>query len=167
MSRLVDYVRKLIVAQPSGPIKIVILEDTRTNIDKARAEIRQAVGPDEAQRIQVKPIWAGYSRYAKRGEARAQRDNKMAAFEQTKRSANAIDSFNDLMDVERFGPLLKDAHVIVDFDGVLSQDETRRVEQTQAVVEQTQAVYDAIVAAGRTIGISEEQTRARLEAKEG
>jgi hypothetical protein len=50
-----------------------------------------------------------------------------------KAGSNAIATFDELLDRDRFGPLLKGAHVMVDFDGVICDNVKMRQRQASAV----------------------------------
>ena len=68
-------------------------------------------------------------------------------FAEKKKVLNAIDSLSDLNDRKKFGEIFLGAHVFIDFDGVISDDETRRIEKTEIV-------FRALVNAAEKMGVS-------------
>lgn len=153
--RLVQYVKDHLAEQPGEALKLVIIEDTRTNIQKASDAIRREVGGKIAERVTIIPIWAAYSRYGRIGQERARREGSHGRFLQTKRTFNGIDSFAELGNKQRFRSNLKNAHVFIDFDGVILDDDARR--EAQVI-----SVYNALVQAAAATGISEEALYARV-----
>src|SRR3989338_4644488 len=117
---LVAYIGAVLAAN-DGRVKAVIIEDSVKNFDIARKSFKEAFGNDY-ERIDLIPIWATYSREGTQAEQKARDAGALAQFEATKRNLNAIGSFSELLDKDRFAEILKDAHVFVDFDGVIGDN---------------------------------------------
>ncbi len=94
--------------------KVVVIEDSVENIKKVTNMLKD--------RATVFPIWANYSR---RGASL--RKNNLEEFERLKKEYNGIDSLAEISSREKeFGEVFKDAHLFLDFDGVLANNEELR-----------------------------------------
>jgi hypothetical protein len=126
--RLGEYLAREL---PQGEVKIVIIEDSPENFEKARNAVRARFGA-AADRIQIIPIWAVYSFRGKKEEAKAKTPEAQAAFWEKKHALHAINSFEELLDDKHKG-LMKDAYLLVDFDGVIGNNAEMRKKETEAV----------------------------------
>ena len=136
-------------------VKVVIIEDSYKSFDAARQVIENALGKEAARRVDVEPIWAVYSREG----TRAREEGRLSMDDFRKKHANVrpIESFEELMDDKRFGELFRDAHVFVDFDGVIGDN--LRMRDVQASVTLTAGI-DGLLGEW---GVSREEARQRLE----
>lgn len=130
---LVEYALSFLEKNPDKKIKIVIIEDLRKNFDKVKDALQTALG-EKFSKIEIIPIWATYSREGKKAEEAAlispQDVNKLS---EQKNELNSISTFEDLLDTSRFGKIFDDAHVFVDFDGVIGDNTKMREEQAKAI----------------------------------
>jgi len=121
-------------ARRNDRMKIVIIEDSLKSFERVRKAIHDKLGASVAAQVDIVPIWAVYSREGQNTLAKAKKEDSMHEFEHTLRVHNAIDSWNDLLDEQRFKPLLEGAHVFVDFDGVIGNNITMRNDQAKATL---------------------------------
>lgn len=127
---MAEYAKSMLENE-TGELKFVVVEDSLGNFKKIEDALREVLGED-AERIKLVPIWATYSRIGKEAEANARENSEMEDFEAQKHSLNAINSFRDLLDEERFREILSGAYLFVDFDGVIGNNITMREEQAKA-----------------------------------
>lgn len=147
---LVEYLRKIAAREPH--IKLVIIEDQLKNFSRAHEAIEERLGKSVADRVEIIPIWAMYSR-----EGLAAQKNAGLSAEELKKTHtghNPIESFAELIENKKLGDLFKDAHVFVDFDGVLANNVALRDAQASATLS---AAID---------GFSKEWGMDRVETKE-
>lgn len=159
------YISEFQKANHGEPMKIVVIEDSVKNFAKVRDIFSQFPGVD----IQLVPIWATYSREGKNAEkkaneARKNGDEKISVdLDRQKVELNAISSFADLLDQDRFGEYLKDAHIFVDFDGVIGNNITMREDQASVIY--SSFVAAAKKATGKSAGEVKEMVSVKLSGK--
>ncbi|MFA6000225.1 MAG: hypothetical protein WC783_04620 [Candidatus Paceibacterota bacterium] len=147
---LSNYVVGEIDKNPNKDLKIVIIEDSKKNFDKVKETLARNLG-EYASRVQVIPIWVTYSREGTQDEEKAVTPEEKDKLAETKSTLNAIHSFAELLDEPRFGSVLQDAHVFVDFDGVIGNNIAMREEQARVI-------YGALMNAGiKATGLSEKE----------
>ncbi len=150
VERLVTHVAGLIEAGEENP-KLVIIEDSRGNFGKVRQALKEKFGEERADRIKIEPIWAAYSREGQEAEKNLTWEEYM----KSRKDFNAIDSFIELLD-PRFNETFADAHVFVDFDGVIGDN--IRMRQAQATT-----INKALVTAGVMSGLTVEEVNQRID----
>ena len=122
-------------AMEHGPVKLVIIEDSYGNFEKVRNAIVAAMGEEKAKSVIVRNIWALYSREGQNAKAEAEKGmTAKNKFVSQSRSVTPIESFAELLDKEKFGRFFQDAHVFVDFDGVIGDNVEMRNLQANAIV---------------------------------
>ncbi len=136
-------------------MKIVIIEDSVKNFDKVRTALVGRYGEAILDRVRIFPIWATYSREGQAAERQAVKENKEQEFEKRKQELNAIGSFTELADRNRFGEILEGAYLLVDFDGVIGNNVSMR--QDQAGV-----TYGSFLAGARQAGFSEAEIEEKI-----
>jgi hypothetical protein len=123
---LTDHVKKQLEKGSSEKIKVVIIEDSVDNFDKAKKTLAASLG-ENYSRIEIYPIWVTYSREGvqlkKKAETSSEAANKLASHI---KDFNTVNDFSELLDSDRFGDMFKDAHLFVDFDGVIGNNITMR-----------------------------------------
>jgi hypothetical protein len=138
-SGLVEHTGKLLEADPEQPLKFVIIEDSFNNFKKAKDALDAKYGEGK---VEVVPIWFTGSREGLSATDRLADFLEEGAddywvdketLDKKKAGSNAIATFDELLDRDRFGPLLKGAHVMVDFDGVICDNVKMRQRQASAV----------------------------------
>ncbi len=156
---LAEYSLNAIEKNPNEKIKIVILEDSRGNFDKAPRVLAEALG-DKASQVEIIPIWATYSREGQQAESKA-----VSSYDATtnlikqKENLNAINTFRNLLDENRFGPIFEGAHVFVDFDGVVGNNISMRDEQAKVI-------YNALMTATiSNTGLTEKEISEDIKSK--
>jgi hypothetical protein len=138
-SRLVEFAETKFEENPEQQLKIVLIEDSSGNFAKARKALDDKFG---AGKTEVIPIWFVGSREGltqadslsdllEQGSDEYWGDNE--AFEKKKTDLNAIATFGELLDKDRFRPLLNGAHVMVDFDGVVCDNVKMRQRQASVI----------------------------------
>ena len=132
-----------LLREDDEPIKLVIIEDSRKNLRKVAQRVANLPSKRDKERLQIVPIFARYSAEGANAHRKALAENTLDIFEEEMRRFNAIDSIADLLD-DRFEEILKDARLLVDFDGVLvingeGMDGTR--------LARAQAIWPALVQA--------------------
>ncbi|NDC22408.1 hypothetical protein EBZ57_03530 [bacterium] len=127
---LVDYVDSKMESDSDRPIKIVVIEDSVKNFKKAQDALNEKFGEGT---VEVTPIWFTSSREGKKAIAEAEEGGEEAkkALQEKLIELNAISSFEDLLDAEKFGQLLADSYIMLDFDGVVGDNIAMRVEQSR------------------------------------
>lgn len=111
------------------PVKLVIVEDTRENFKKAelaRDRVCEKCGVNQ-HAIEVVPVWAAYSRKAKKEEEKAKSAGagETEKFSRLKRELNSIESLSELSG-EKFNGVMEGATVLLDMDGVLLDERKTR-----------------------------------------
>lgn len=150
-SRLADYIEQVAKGETESKIKVVIIEDSKSTFDK----VKKLIG-NLGDQIEIIPIWAIYSREGQQARQKAEESGSMEDFEREKKELNAIKSPKDLLDNKRFSHLLRDSHIFLDFDGVVTDNV--RMRQLQA-----QAIYDALfTSAMRSTGLNLEEVEKRV-----
>ena len=139
----------------NGKIKVVIIEDSYKNFAAAKQAIRDSLGDKAAERVDVEPIWVVYSREGI--NMREKEGVSMKDFKEKYAKVRPIESFEELIDEARFEELFKDAHVFVDFDGVIGDN--LRMRDAQANVTLTAAI-DGL---SREWNLGRGETRQRIE----
>lgn len=128
--RLVEFAGQILEKKPREKLKIVIIEDSRNNFDRAQKCLNGAFGEGK---VDIVPVWFMGSREGKNAKTIAAENSKtQEAFDQEKQKLNAIDSFSELLE-DRFTELFQDAHVLVDFDGVIGDNIKMRVLQAKII----------------------------------
>lgn len=151
--RMTDYVLDL-VQKGERVIAITIIEDSANNFSKAEQKMRELMAAHPDVHITINPIWAVYSREGIGAKRTAEATDTAPEFERKKKSLNAIESFAELVDVERFESMFRDAYVFVDFDGVLGNNiEMRKM--------QAKIIYAALLT-----GVSDHYRCSQKEAEE-
>ena len=155
--RLSEYAQSALEKNPDGQLKLVIIEDSVSNFGKVRKSLDQELG-NKGEQVEVVPIWFSASREGKTAEAKVeafkrygdlQRYEKARAdLDAQKQELHAINSFDELLDRERFGDLFKDGHVFVDFDGVIGDN--IRMRDAQASVIYNSLLQGMSVKTGKT-----------------
>ncbi len=135
-TKLCDVLRSANLDQ-TKPHTIVIIEDSVKNFDKAAQTLREQL-PDYT--FNVIPLWALYSREG----INAKKELSPEDFAKQKEKLNGIESFDDLLDQDRFGSMLERAIVLVDFDGVIGDNIKMRDEQARVI-------YRALLHAGHQL----------------
>lgn len=156
-SGLTTYVAEKIEAEPDAPLKVVIIEDSVKNFAKARVALDKRFG---SGRVNVVPVWFTGSREGQAAIAKAKAGGVEAqtTLEKQKSELHGIDSFNELLDIERFGDLLADGHIMLDFDGVVGDNIAMRVEQARVT-------YNALLEGAQiATGMSVKELAERFEA---
>lgn len=166
LQKLRDYVDGQLSKQGEtsdgqGPLKVVIIEDSTGNFTEVEKELASEI---EAGKTEVIPIWYTGSRAGQQAQ-KAVDDLKAAgdpSYETEKAklcgkkdSLNAINSFDELLDEQRFGEVFDNAHVMVDFDGVVGDNIGMREEQAAVT-------YGALIAG---LEIATGQSQAELESQ--
>lgn len=129
---IVDYAEQRLDTD-QGPLKLVIIDDRVENYEVVKKRIRAKLGAKAAERVDVIPIWAVYGRRGSEEKAQAAAAGQTEAFVEKKRSYNAIESFDELLDEERFREIFRGAHLFVDFDGVIANDANARQLHVNAI----------------------------------
>lgn len=129
---ITDYAGQQLTKNP-GRLKLVIIEDRVGNFGTVKERIQTELGAKAAERVDIVPIWAVYSHRGSEEKARETAEGREDAFAEKKRTYNAIESFDDLLDEGRFRGIFHGAHLFVDFDGVIVNDATMRQLQTDAI----------------------------------
>lgn len=127
-SRLAEYARKLQDLNGQDSLKFVVIEDSVGNFEKAERAITQAVGSE----VEIIPIWFTDSRAGIVAQAQIdcieddhERELAQATLDERKNVYNAIASFDELLE-DVWLARLKNAHVLVDFDGVIGDNVAMR-----------------------------------------
>jgi len=154
-SRFVAYIKTYLTKQTSGKIKIAIVEDNLKNIQRVQEAVQNELGDRDATRIEIVPVWAAYSRYGRIGAEKAAELGKTKKFFEKKKTFNAIDAFRELAD-KKFQAKLDDAHVFVDFDGVILDPDAQGKAQAEVV-------FGALAAAATMLHVDEEALHARMQ----
>ena len=123
-----SYVNKVLESNPGEKIKIVLIEDSVSNFKKVKDVLQ-----NRSDKIEIIPIWASYSREGIRMTKEAEVSGQTEVFNTEKEKLNSINSFEDLRNSEKFGPIFDGAHVFVDFDGVIGNNVSMRLEQAKVV----------------------------------
>lgn len=153
-----EYVTEALNKHHDEEIKIVIIEDSRKNFDKAREALVKDLG-EKASKVQIIPIWVTYSREGQQAEKKALSPDEKLKLEKQKVNLNAINSFKDLLNTKHFESIFKDAHVFVDFDGVIGDNISMREEQARAT-------YDALMGAViSNTGMTEQEIINKMKSK--
>ena len=143
--RLVDHVGD--ISKNEENINLVIIEDSVKNFDKVKQALVARFGEGILDRVKITPIWAAYSRERQNARKKAGESPEGAAeYSQKTKNLEVIDSFAQLLDRERFDGIFKNAHVFVDFDGVIGDNVAMREEQARAT-------YQALIAGGEKKGM--------------
>jgi len=100
--RLDQFLKDTLSDHPEGSIKIVALDDAKHNFEAIERIIEKQGAKKE--RIEFIPIWAQYGQNLKEEEL------------------NTINSITDLLDEKRFAGILENAYLLVDYDGVISDN---------------------------------------------
>ncbi len=138
-NRLNEYVSQFEPKeQISKPMKIVIIEDTASNFEKAKTSLSDHI---KDGKVEIIPIWFTNSREGINAEKsvkdlatdKTQYEVEKAKLEQKKSDLNSIKSFNELLDDSRFGGIFNNAHIMVDFDGVIADNITMRNKQAGVI----------------------------------
>jgi hypothetical protein len=140
--RLSEYAQSALEKNPDGQLKLVIIEDSVSNFGKVRKSLDQELG-NKGEQVEVVPIWFSASREGKTAEAKVEAfkrygdlqgyEKARADLDAQKQELHAINSFDELLDRERFGDLFKDGHVFVDFDGVIGDNIRMRDAQASII----------------------------------
>jgi hypothetical protein len=155
-----EYATEALRKNPDENLKIVIVEDSKKNFDKAREYLEKDLG-EKATKVQIIPVWVTYSREGKLDEAKAISPDEKQKLEELKISLNSINDFGELLNTERFGDILKDAHLFVDFDGVIGSNIPMREEQ--AKVTYGALMQTAILSTGSTEQELVEKMKSRIK----
>lgn len=133
LQALVQYATKALETNNDEKLKIVVIEDSRKNFEKVRNALANELG-EKYKQVELVPIWATYSREGQQAEKKASSSpDEKSSLEKQKGELNAINSFEELLDTNRFESILKDAHVFVDFDGVIGDNIQMREEQAKTI----------------------------------
>ena len=124
------------------PLKIVIVEDSRKNIDKINELVKTLFG--ENGTVTVIPAWATYSR-----EGQTERKKSEDGFDKARHDYNGIDSLSELAAPE-WSERLNNAEILVDFDGIIGDN--IRMRNAQAQVK-----WQSLQRAAEEIGIPSDQ----------
>ncbi len=151
--RLADYAEQHSGAQEqTQPMKLVIIEDSVKNFDKAQKVLDQRLGVGKAV---VVPIWFTASREGQTAQTQADENEDLRpALEAEKERLNSIQSFTELLDETRFGSVLDGAHLMIDFDGVICDNVKMR--ERQAAI-----IYSALIKGASTSTGANEATLAK------
>lgn len=147
---LTEHVKKQLEKSSSEKIKVVIIEDSVGNFDKAKKALITSLG-ENYSKVEIYPIWVTYSREGiqlkEKVETSPEAATKLASHT---KDFNAINDFSELLDADRFGDMFRDAHLFVDFDGVIGNNITMRNAQGAAT-------YKAFIeSAKKATGMNEE-----------
>ncbi|MBI4836056.1 MAG: hypothetical protein HY817_02235 [Candidatus Abawacabacteria bacterium] len=116
-----------LLAENAGKIKLVVIEDSRKNLERINKNVLRGQGMLDAgherylmrqSRIQVVPVFALYSAEGQRAREAAVEADNLIEFEQEMTCLNAINSLGDLLE-PRFDDILAGSRLLVDFDGVM------------------------------------------------
>src|SRR3989344_5561445 len=140
---------------PDDQVKVVIIEDSYKNFEAAKQAIEHVLGKEITRRVNIEPIWAVYSREGINAQTKEGVPDD--AFRKKHAHMHPIKSFEELADKARFGDLFKDAHVFLDFDGVVADN--LRTRDAQANVTLTAAI-DGL---SQEWKLEREATRERIE----
>lgn len=122
--RLAEYCQQVLERDSSKPVKIVIIEDLVGNFDKARKAVDERLG-SQAVNVEIVRIWFTGSREG----MKAPRE----FVEEARERLNAIATFDELLNLDRFGEIFEGAHVFVDFDGVIGDNIEMRKRQARVI----------------------------------
>jgi hypothetical protein len=159
LQALVQYATKALETNHDEKLKIVIIEDSRKNFEKVQNALVGELG-DKYKQVELIPIWATYSREGQQAEKKASSSpDEKSSLKIQKEYLNAINSFDELLDTDRFESIFKDAHVFVDFDGVIGNNIQMREEQAKAI-------YGALMqAAISSTGLTEQELVEKMKSK--
>jgi hypothetical protein len=148
LQALVQYATEALETNQGEKLKIVVIEDSRKNFEKVQNALVGELG-DKYKQVELIPIWATYSREGQQAEKKASSSpDEKSSFKIQKEYLNAINSFDELLDTDRFESIFKDAHVFVDFDGVIGDNIQMREEQAKAIY--STLMRNAILSTGLT-----------------
>lgn len=154
--RLVDHVGQ--IGRDEEKIKLVIIEDSINNFSKVENALKEKYGEDFMSRVSLAKVWAAYSREGQDARKKASESPEGAVeYAGKTKGLQVIDSFAQLLDQERFGETFADAHVFVDFDGVIGDNIGMRVEQARVI-------YSALVEGGLKKGLSLDEIEQKINA---
>lgn len=127
---LVEYIGSKMENDSDRPMKVVVIEDSVKNFEKAQYALNEQFGEGT---VEVTPIWFTASREGQKAIAEAEEggEEDQKALQAKFEELNAISSFEDLLDAEKFGQLLADSYIMLDFDGVVGDNIAMRVEQSR------------------------------------
>lgn len=135
--RLVEYTSQFVEEDGEKPVKLVIIEDSLGSFGKAEKILEERLGEGS---VEVIPIWFTGSREGKNAQKKVNELKGTETYEEAryklekqKEELNAIGSFEELLDQGRFGEIFREAHVMVDFDGVICDNIGMRVEQANVI----------------------------------
>lgn len=134
--RLAEFVGEKLEQNPDNVVKLVIIEDSVGNFDKAKKILAEKFGEGK---VEVVPIWFTGSREGitaqktvdqlKDDPESEEYQKAKDALEKKKLDLNAVDTFDELLDATRFKDIFNGAHVMVDFDGVVADNLRMRDQQ--------------------------------------
>lgn len=105
------------------PFKIAVIEDTRGNIDRVTDLAKKLF--NNAQNVEVIPVWATYSRAGK-----TEKNKNPIQYNADKAKYNGLNSLAELSSSD-WQKKLQGAEILVDFDGVISDNGKMRNAQAQ------------------------------------
>lgn len=153
--RLIDHIGQ--ISHDEERIKLVIIEDSINNFSKVENALKAQYGEDFMGRVSLTKVWVAYSREGQDARKKAGESPEGAAeYDSKTKGLQVIDSFAELLDQERFGEAFKDAHVFIDFDGVIGDNIAMREEQARVI-------YQALIAGGRQKGIDTAQIESAIQ----
>ncbi len=148
----IEYIQQALEKNGGNELKVVMIEDSRKNFDKAVSVMTEVLG-EKIKQVKFIPIWAMYSREGQQAEKSGE-----SGLESRVADLNAIRSFDDLLD-DRFSNILEGAHLFVDFDGVIGDNVVMRDEQAKAT-------YRALLGpALSSTGLDEKELVARIKSR--
>ena len=121
------------------PLKIVIIEDSSGNFEKVDKLLNDKI---EAGKVVIKKIWFTGSREGREAQKKVDKlvedgseeaEDAVEELKKKKKDFNSIETFDELLDEDRFGTIFDGAHVMVDFDGVIGDNVTMREHQAEVI----------------------------------
>ncbi len=140
--RLSEYAQSALEKNPDGHLKLVVIEDSVGNFSKVRKALDEKLGNKGGQ-VEVVPVWFSASREGRNARAKVEAlkqygdtvgyEKAREELDAQREALHAIDSFDELLDKERFGDIFMDGHVFVDFDGVIGDNIRMRDAQAKVI----------------------------------
>ena len=121
------------------PLKIVIIEDSSGNFEKVDKLLKEKI---DAGKVVIKEIWFTGSREGREAQKKVDKlvedgseeaEDAVEELKKKKKDFNSIETFDELLDEDRFGTIFDGAHVMVDFDGVIGDNVTMREHQAEVI----------------------------------
>ncbi|MEI7522073.1 MAG: hypothetical protein WCJ86_01200 [Candidatus Saccharibacteria bacterium] len=121
------------------PLKLVIIEDSSGNFEKVDKLLKEKIA---AGKVVIETIWFTGSREGREAQKKVDKlvedgseeaEDAVEELKKKKKDFNSIETFDELLDEDRFGTIFDGAHVMVDFDGVIGDNVTMREHQAEVI----------------------------------